>query len=131
MLSLIRCPPVDTGCRGGYFAWYINFSWIASTEGRIQYRQSLSSTEEEIHVLLWEQLLCPCVCYTPANEVWGYIGITLSGCLSVRLSVSLSRVNFTLAITFQPNEIRLSHMFAPCDKTFLWVPKLLILWPWP
>ena len=45
----------------------------------------------------------------PANEVWGYIGITPSVCLSVRLSVRLSRVNLTLAITFQPIEIRLSY----------------------
>ena len=45
----------------------------------------------------------------PANEVWGggggYIGITPSVCLSVRLS----RVNLTLIITFQPIEIRLSY----------------------
>ena len=59
----------------------------------------------------------------PANEVWGggYIGITLSVCLFV----CLSRVNLTLAITFELKEIRLSYYtcvflvtraFSPCQK---------------
>ena len=39
----------------------------------------------------------------------GYKGITLSLCLSVLPSVSLSRVNLTLAITFEPREIGLSY----------------------
>ena len=41
----------------------------------------------------------------PANKVWGYIEITPSVCSSVRLS----RVNLTLAIIFEPKEIRLSY----------------------
>ena len=43
----------------------------------------------------------------PANKVWGYIGITLSVCTSVRPSVCLSRVNLTLTITFEPKVIGL------------------------
>ena len=116
--------------------------------------------------------------YTPRKQsLGGYIGITPSVCLSVRLS----RVNLTLTITFEPREIRLSyytcwflltrpfcpyqknwpcdldldfwptfeklnlgynvwtkrdkafilHMLVPFDKTFLSVPKNLTLGPWP
>ena len=43
--------------------------------------------------------------YTPINEVWGNIGITLSVCLSV----GLSRVNLALAITFELKEMKLSY----------------------
>ena len=103
-------------------------------------------------------------------------------CLSVCSSVGLSRVNLTLAITFELKEIRHSysiwgffvtrpfcpyqkfwpfdldldfwptfekelnldynfwtkrnkafklHMWVPCDKIFLSIPKCLTLWPWP
>ena len=51
----------------------------------------------------------------------------------VCLSVCLSRVNLTLAITFKTKRDMafILHMRVPCDKTFLSVPKILTSWPWP
>ena len=46
--------------------------------------------------------------YTPTNEVWG-VYRNHPVCLSVRLSVCLSRVNLALAITFELKEIKLSY----------------------
>ena len=63
-----------------------------------------------------------CRFISPANQVWGYIGIAPS----VHLSLCLSRVNLTFALTFEPREIRLSYYtFVPCDTKFLFVPKIL------
>ena len=61
----------------------------------------------------------------PANEVWGYIGITPS----VYPSVHLSRVNITLTIIFLTDRDKafILRMWIPSDKTFLSVPKFLIL----
>ena len=71
----------------------------------------------------------------PANEVWGYIGITrLSVCLSVRLSVCLSvclsvglsvKSKHNLGYNFSTNidKALILHMLVPCDNTFLSVTK--------
>ena len=68
--------------------------------------------------------------YTPRKRsLGGYIGITPSVCLSVRLS----RVNLTLVITFQPLEIRLSYYtcWFLVIRPFCPYQKNLTLWPWP
>ena len=69
--------------------------------------------------------------YTPTNEVWGYIGITGDPvCLSVRLSVQ-SKLSFGYNFWTKRDKAFILHICAPCDKTFLSVPKMLTLWPWP
>ena len=72
------------------------------------------------------------VYHIPAKEVLGLYRnhpVCLSVCLSVCSSVCLSRVNLTLALTFEPKETRLTYniMWVPFDKTFLSVSKLLTL----
>ena len=74
--------------------------------------------------------------YTPRQRSLGggYIGITLSVCLSVRPSVRLSvQSKLNLGYNFSTNRDKafILHMLVPCDKTFLSVPKNLTLWPWP
>ena len=77
---------------------------------------------------------CGWLNYTPSKRsLGGYIGITLSVCLFV----CLSRVNLTLAITFELKEIRLSYYtcvflvtkpFSPYQK--FWPLDLdLDFWP--
>ena len=74
-------------------------------------------------------------CYTPRKRsLGGYIGITPSVCLSVRLSVRPSvQSKLNLGYNFSTNRDKafILHMLVPCDKTFLSVPKNLTLWPWP
>ena len=84
----------------------------------------------------WASSPVAATCYTPANEVWG-VYRNHPVCLSVRPSVCLSRVNFTLVITFKPLEIRLSYYtcwflvirpFYPYQK--IWPCDLdLDIWP--
>ena len=67
--------------------------------------------------------------YTPANEVWGYIGITLSICLSIRLSVQ-SKLNLGYNFWTKRDRAFMLHMCVPCGKIFPSVPKIWTSWPW-
>ena len=57
--------------------------------------------------------------YTPTNEVWWYIGITLSVCLSLQ-----SKLSFGYNFWTKRDKAFILHMCVPCDKTFLTVPKM-------
>ena len=67
--------------------------------------------------------------YTPANDVWGVYRNHLV-CLSVHLSVQ-SKLNLDYNFLTKWDRAFILHMYVPCDKTFLFVPKVLTLWPWP
>ena len=73
----------------------------------------------------------------PANEVWGVYRnhpVCLSVSLSVRLFVCSSvQSKLNLGYNFLTNwdKAFILHMWIPCEKTFLSVPKILTLWPWP
>ena len=58
--------------------------------------------------------------YTPANGVWGYIGITLFVCPSV-----LNKLN----VGYNRDRAFILHMCIPYIKTFQLVPNNLTLWP--
>ena len=62
----------------------------------------------------------------PANEVWGYIGITLSVHPSVQSKLNLDHNFWT-----KSGRALILHKCIPCDKTFLSIPKFLTSWPWP
>ena len=65
--------------------------------------------------------------YTPRKRsLGGYIGITPSVCLSV-----CSSVQSKLDLGYNWDKAFILHMWITCEKTFLSVPKILILWPWP
>ena len=69
--------------------------------------------------------------YTPhRGSLGGYIGITLSVCPSIRLSVQ-SKLNLGYNFWTKRDKAFILHMCVPCDKTFLLVPKILTSWPWP
>ena len=59
--------------------------------------------------------------------------VVLSFCNSVILSFCPPLWNFNLANNFWTVSSRalIFHRNIPCDKTFLLVPLLLTLWPWP
>ena len=59
--------------------------------------------------------------------------VILSFCNSVILSFCPPLWNFNLANNFSTVRARalIFHMSIPCDKTFLWIPLFLTLWPWP
>ena len=72
---------------------------------------------------------------SPANEVWGYIGITpvcLSDRPSVRLSVRLSiqsKLNLDHYFLTKGDRALILHKCIPCNN-FLSIPKYLTSWPW-
>ena len=53
--------------------------------------------------------------------------------VTLALELDLFFENFNLANNFWTVSARalIFHMSIPCDKTFLWVPLFLTLWPWP
>ena len=100
--------------------------------------QILSSQFEEVYHpgYLIASLFIP-----PANEVGGGGGIfrlrgyrnhpvCLSVCLSVCSSVQ-SKLNIDYYFLTDWDKAFILHLRIPCDKTFLSVPKMLTLWPWP
>ena len=109
-------------------------NYVRNTKISIQNRQidkNLKSIWFHIEIL---QISINTNNYTPANEVWGYIGITLSVCLSVRLSVRLSvqsKLNLCYNFWTKSDRALILHKCIPCDKTFLLILKFLTLWPSP
>ena len=60
----------------------------------------------------------------------GYIGITLSVCLSVRLSLQ-SKLNLDYNFLTKGDRALILYKCIPCDKIFRSIPKFLTSWPWP
>ena len=84
---------------------------------------------ELCHLRLLTEYLHPC-----KRSLGGYIGITLSVCLSVCPSFHLSvqsKLNLDHNLLTKGDRALILHKSIPCDKTFLSKPKFLTAWPWP
>ena len=72
--------------------------------------------------------------YTPPQTKFGGVyrnhPVCLSVCLSIRLSVQ-SKLNLDHNFLTKGDRALILHKCIPCDKTFLSIPKVLTLWPWP
>ena len=68
--------------------------------------------------------------YHPQTKFGGYIGITLSVCLSVCSSVQ-RKLNLGNNFWTESDRAFILRTCIPCGETFLLVPKFLIPWPWP
>ena len=68
--------------------------------------------------------------YPPQTKFGGgYIWITRSVCLSVRLSVQ-SKLNLVHNFLTKGDKALIFHMCISCGKTFLLEPIFFISWPW-
>ena len=89
--------------------------------------------KEQSCYFLWGNTLKLNIIIPPANEVWGVYRnhpVCLSVCLSVCSSVQ-SKLNLGYNFLTNWDKAFILHMWMPCEKTFLPVPKILTLWPWP
>ena len=62
-----------------------------------------------------------------------FSGTIIFNPVTLTLEFDLLFKNFNLAKIFWTVSARalIFHMSIPCDKTFLWTPSFLTLWPWP
>ena len=116
------------GGRNGYGAKLCNIfstKFIVETSSH-DYKRAF----KQVHWRVVNAKNCQCN-YTPRKRsLGGYIGITPSVRPSVRLSVQ-SKLNLGYNFSTNRDKAFILHMLVPCDKTFLSIPKILTLWPWP